>query len=413
MKSDPRVQLLVLSSGERFSLVVDRNSGLPIHNVNLFLTCRVRNANKSHATVAAAAGCLVLLLRFCAIFSIDLSERFASKHYLEQHELDNYLDYCSYNFESWREHSCEPVEVLRSIVRKGQRVTSSLVHRRLTVASDYLDWLARQYIRAPNKPSEQLKDMVDYLRAIRPTPKGRNLGLINKRMSESSYAKLHEVIDESSQSNPFGAAVRERNRLLILLEDQLGIRGGETLNIRISDIDFLKSILIVVRRADQKDDTRSQQPLVKTQDRELTVAPWLMSEIHRYVIGSRQRVPRSKKCPYLFITHKSGPTQGNPLSISGYKKLWQLVQQADPLLHSATAHTLRHEWNYRYSEAMDAGGFAMTEAQQEAVRSRAMGWMEGSGTARTYNQRFIEKKAHEASLALQEKALKALQGNRS
>jgi len=41
-----------------------------------------------------------------------------------------------------------------------------------------------------------------------------------------------------------------------------------------------------------------------------------------------------------------------------------------------------------------------------------MGWREGSGTAATYNKRFIRQKAHEAGLALQEGMIRLPKGVR-
>ena len=50
---------------------------------------------------------------------------------------------------------------------------------------------------------------------------------------------------------------------------------------------------------------------------------------------------------------------------------------------------------------MDALPKPPSEHEQELMRSRLMGWKEGSGTARHYNQRFIAAKADAASLKLQ------------
>ena len=43
----------------------------------------------------------------------------------------------------------------------------------------------------------------------------------------------------------------------------------------------------------------------------------------------------------------------------------------------------------------------VSEREQEQMREKLMGWKEGSGTASIYNKRFVEEKAHEASIRLQ------------
>ena len=63
---------------------------------------------------------------------------------------------------------------------------------------------------------------------------------------------------------------------------------------------------------------------------------------------------------------------------------------------------MRHKWNERYSDLMDSMDNPPSEARQEQMRSSAMGWAQGSGTAAIYNKRFVERKAFEAGIKLQE-----------
>lgn len=404
MSLDPSVRSFVLSTGERYSLVIDQRSGVPIYTPSLYLTCRVRNASKSHAAVAASAGCLVVLLRFCAEFGIDLEERFRAQHYLEEFEVESLRNYCTYNFDRWASYSEVSLEPLKFVIKDRRRVVSTTVHRRLSVAADFLEWLARQHLKPFEREIDKLQKMISFLRHSRPSSKGRNSGLVDRALTDFQRQRLSDVLKVDSPHNPFQPALRKRNRLIVLLEENLGIRGGELLNIRVEDFDFSNNTLVVVRRADQLDDTRQLQPLVKTSDRELPVASWLMGEVHRYILEDRRQVRGAKKCPYLFITHKSGPTQGKALSIAAYKKFWTALQSSDPLLDDVTGHRLRHTWNNDFSELMDSDEYGLTEAEQEAARSRLMGWKEGSGTARTYNKRFVEKQAYQASVLLQTKA---------
>lgn len=404
MSVDLSVRSFVLSTGERYSLVVDRRSGVPIHSPSLYLTCRVRNSSKSHATMAASAGCLVILLRFCADFGIDLEERFRAQHYLEYFEVEAFRDFCTYNFDRWAGYAEVTLEPLKFVVKDKRRVASATLHRRLSVAMDYLEWFAWQHLSHLEHEPYGLQKMRSALLHSRPLTKGRNSGTVDKALSDAEHQHLKEALEINSPKNPFQPEVRSRNRLIVLLEDALGIRGGELLNIRVEDFDFSNNTLVIVRRADQYDDTRRFQPLVKTLDRELPVASWLMGEVHRYILKDRRHVRGANKCPYLFITYKSGPTQGKALSIAGYKKIWKTLQSSGSALEEVTGHRLRHTWNNRFSEMMDSDEYDLTEAEQEAARSRLMGWQEGSGTARRYNKRFIEKQAYKASILLQTKA---------
>lgn len=402
MDNELKVRLLVLSSGERYSVLVDRSSGLPVIAPNLYLTSQVRNADLSHASLAAAAGCLVVLYRFCHQREIDLEARFRAKKFFDLAELDALRDFCRENFASSQSANSN-ARGTPKFMYCNPYVEKATQHRRLTLAASYFAWLARWQMNHLEEEPMELSGMIKALQARRPSAGGRNAGLIDRSLSEQELDCLLSTIEVDNFSNPFHTSVRARNRLIILIELSLGIRAGEALNIRIEDIDFSSNTLSIIRRADQKDDTRKQQPLVKTLDRKLPVSNWLTSELHNYIVHIRRKVPGSKRNPYLFITYKAGPTQGQALSIASYKKMWSKLQRADVLLSNVTGHRLRHSWNYNFSVLVDNGTYELNEAEEEAARSVLMGWRIGSGSAKNYNRRFIVRKANEASIELQRK----------
>ncbi|WP_337021490.1 hypothetical protein [Pantoea anthophila] len=64
MEKNYRVTIFVMDIGERYCMVVDRTSGLPMHYLTLSLTTQIRNKGNAFSTTLAAANNLVLLLRF-------------------------------------------------------------------------------------------------------------------------------------------------------------------------------------------------------------------------------------------------------------------------------------------------------------------------------------------------------------
>ena len=79
-----------------------------------------------------------------------------------------------------------------------------------------------------------------------------------------------------------------------------------------------------------------------------------------------------------------------------------MVRKSDPSLATLHAHELRHTWNNRFSEYMDAKVDAPTPEEQEKQRSYLQGWKQGSGSAAIYTKRFTREKALEAGLKLQD-----------
>jgi integrase len=410
--NDLKIRAFVMHSGERYSLLVDRLTGVPVYAPNLYLTSQVRNASLSHAALSAYASHLLVLHRFCLIRHIDLKSRLMTRQFLVDAEIDSLRDFSSYRFNDWLLWMAQPpMFSLEELLESQPRVTKETQYVRLTVTADYLLWLGRQYFDHLQIEPPELKTMAEAIKAKRPSFKGRNQGLENRALSESEADLLLSVIEVEAPSNPFDQSVRSRNRLMVLMEYELGIRGGELLNIRIEDINFAQNILLIIRRADQADDPRLRQPLVKTLDRELVLSDWLVADIHRYVLGDRRAVPNARKTSYLFVTCKAGPTCGQALSISSYNKMWATLQQSSLLLRQVTGHRLRHSWNGRFSETMDKEIPPKSEAKQEAMRSQLMGWQPGSGTGARYNRRFIVEKARKASLDLQRSARKGHDGH--
>ncbi|MEI4964443.1 site-specific integrase, partial [Aeromonas caviae] len=325
---------------------------------------------------------------------------------------------------AWEEMTClfaPSLDDLRDFAQRKQEKSSSTVlssswctledadivdngtqYSRLTTFAHYLRWYSMHILTTTEQVvAEQINTMVEQIKVRRPHRRGRNNVLQDRSLSNSQLDALFEVIRRGSESNPFTIDVQQRNRLMILLLYHLGIRGGELLNIRIQDIDFGTNRIRIVRRADERADSRTNAPNAKTRERLLPLAESLVKELHDYIIHDRRKVRNAKNNDYLFVTYKSGPTVGKPISKAGYHKIMAVVRAVSPQLYAVTGHMLRHTWNLKFSEKMDAMDEQVSPERQEKIRSFLMGWKEGSGTAATYNQRFIQQKGYDAALSLQ------------
>lgn len=397
----------LMQDGERYCLLIDRGTGMPLYYPNLYVTTQVRNSSKSVAAMESALTGINVLLSFCEQRQIDLVGRFLRREYFSLHELDAIRDYCQQNF------STRPGDLPQGIVpfngrgksRSTRKTGLANEYNRLTHIAKYVDWLAKIVLTGEfeRRTTLDIAKMKKGLESRRPSSKGRNQTGREQGLSREQEAVLLEVVQLGSLRNPFeDQPTQIRNQLLIQLLLHLGIRAGELLNIRVSDINWANNQIVIARRADEKRDPRRRQPLVKTLDRRLPMKDTLVQAIHRYIVQFRNKVPGARKHDYLLVTHKSGPTQGQPMSRSALIKVVALISAAAPELAGLHAHELRHTWNDRFSEFMDASADPPAPEQQEAQRSYLQGWKPGSGTAATYTKRFTQRKAMDASLKLQE-----------
>lgn len=405
MFSNVLLKSFVMSEGERYCLLVEKSTGLPLFFPNLFVTTQVRNRSLSLSAMQSALSGIAVLLKFMFERHEDIEDRFKQKQFLEINELDAIKDFCQIKFSNRViKKDSSGVFALSELREFDEKVSSQTEYVRLTVVSHYVKWLAELLSGEAwdKNVALRISKMAKGLLERRPLKKNRNNGLVEKGLDEKQLEILFELFRPESEFNPFyDRSVRVRNRLIFLLLYHLGIRGGELLNIRIQDIDFNQNQLLIVRRADEKDDPRKDQPLAKTSDRRIPLKGTLVKEIHNYILNYRKLVVKPRQPDYLFVTHKSGPTKGMPITISGYRKVMTIVRVAFPQLYNLTGHRFRHAWNERFSELMDSIDDPAAEETQEDIRSNLMGWKSGSGTAATYNQRFIKRKGHEAALMLQ------------
>ncbi|MCU7872976.1 MAG: site-specific integrase [Candidatus Thiodiazotropha sp. (ex Lucinoma borealis)] len=397
------VTRFAMDSGERYCLVVDHSNGLPLYYPNLYLTTQLRNRSVALATIEAEASHLVVLLCYLERRGVNLEARLSEKRFFKDFELDALRDFTQLKLRKLPvETSASSMFSLEELEESAEKVCNGTQFVRLTAIANYLSWFARHLLdKSEQGVVDQIDVMCGQIKARRPEKKGRNDNRRDKSLSDEQLDVLFEVIRPGSDLNPFSDSVHKRNRLIILLLFHLGIRGGELLNIRIRDIDFSKSQLTIVRRADEKDDSRTNEPNAKTLGRLLPLGDVLAKELHDYITQARRKVPNAQRNDFLIVTHKEGPTQGQPISKAAYHKVVAVVRAVSPQLYAMSGHMLRHTWNRRFSERMDGMDSSPTEARQDQVRSFLMGWKEGSGTAAIYNRRFAEKKGHEASLEMQ------------
>lgn len=397
----------VLGDGERYCLLVEPESGMPLFYPSLFITTQVRNRSLSIASMDAASTAINVLLTHCNELGIDLQGRIRGRRFFNPAELDAVRDACQLRF--GKHGSVAVLSFRRSNAR--QRIGAGSEYTRLTHIANYLQWLSQTLLgTAVDGAAARQIDQV-HRGLIGRRPIGKRSGAVKNGPTSEQVAILHEVADPKAGRSPFkDDGVCVRNALIIDVLFYLGVRGGELLNIRISDIDWKRHQLVIARRPDEKKDPRKRQPLVKTLDRRIPLSEILVDRLHAYLVKHRNKVPGARKHDYLFVTHKSGRTQGQPLSISGYQKVIKTVAAAAPELEGLHGHLLRHGWNERFSEYMDRLEHPPSPEKQEAMRSYAQGWREGSGTSATYNSRFIERKTHEAQLKLQQGTIRKPKG---
>ena len=412
------VRNLVFASGERFPVLIDGDAGVPDFEVTLYVLTQLRSRNLSASTLTAATRSVMFGCQVLDYMGVSLQKRIDQGKLLELGEVDQLVDIFFWTQQRLRQALTQPIQesaprrVLNfesvrktvSVVNDTQTINADTAATRLLYFRDFLKWRADRSLFAlatTHQNYQGLSSAKEFMFAAinARMPKGPAKNDLDARQGLSSEETLLllETVKIDSEKNPWKSEfIRVRNRLIVHLLLNLGLRKGELLGIKVADMNLAKNELTVHRRADDFEDPRSIQPNAKTNARILYVDQEVASALHTYVVKFRRAVGGAKRHPFLFVANGSGA----PMSIAALDVVFSDIKNKFPSgFDRLSPHILRHTWNDKFSEVMDKHGIG--EAKEEEARSYAMGWKSGSGTAKVYTRRHVRKKANEVSLELQ------------
>ena len=392
----------------------DSETGVPVFYPNLYVVTQLRQTNKATATITRSLREIMVLLDFLAIHGIDLADRIRAGHLLSLGEIEGLTRHCRQKFRQVdlrRQVASDDKMMARTDSRlKAQRLRAEVgllsSENRIRTIHSYLQWLVSLHLYQDGL-AEDVKSslaniqigLLPMLLARVPREMGRNSIGRRQGVKNETMERIIEIVDQDSLENPWKRKfTRGRNELIVGWLRELGLRRGELLNVKITDIDFRENTLVVARRADDPGDTRTDQPLVKTRDRKLPLSPELAAATYHYIVNYRSRLPGARKHPFLIVAANSG----SPLSLSAFNKLFRVLRTKCPDLPAGlTAHVVRHTWNDEFTAEMEEAG--ISDEMAEKMRSYIMGWSPTSKTASTCTRRGIEERARKASLDMQSK----------
>ncbi|NDV13005.1 site-specific integrase [Crenobacter caeni] len=397
------VRHIRFGDGERYMLLVDQ-SGMPIYFPSLYITVIIRGSSKATNTIQNVLHAIKALYGWQDYYKLNLESSFACGELLEAHQIHALRDFMQRSLTN----NAQPEQKVISLTaqkRKGKTVSTKVQYARLSVVADYLGFLAVQLQNGSEENKKRIQAMVNMIKANRPKISNKSqMDRDDIHLDDELLDRLDNALKPGSKNNPvkdYGTQIR--NALMIVILRVTGMRRGELLNLKVTDIDFSSNRLSIVRRPDAQSDLRSYQPVAKTRERTIPLDPLLADRIYDYVLKYRSKVSGAKKHGYLFVTHKAGPSCGHPLSIAGFSKLMHEIKGIDSEFNKIHPHAFRHAWNYEFSKRIDEKG--VTPERERQLRSYLMGWNPTSDTAATYNKRHIKEKAGEVVLGLQERYL--------
>ncbi|KPX71691.1 MULTISPECIES: tyrosine-type recombinase/integrase [Pseudomonas syringae group genomosp. 2] len=412
------VKTLVLGSGERLPVLIALTTGVPLFEPSVYVLSEIRATNRASNTIDQVLRSIMVLQLFLDSRGVEIQQRIRQGGVFRLNELDELVRHCRRPVADQLKRNSLPraqksvartsAESLRLVHRQSApaEVAGHTAANRIRVIRNYLDWLVRYHMASYGLGAtgrerlwNEWTSCKEALDARMPRHKGRNTIGQREGLQPEVAERLLNVTSPTSPENPWkGEGTSIRNALLVRWFYELGLRRGEVLNVRIPDIDFQSEQLTVARRADDPEDPRKDQPLVKTRDRKIPLSSGLCKLTHEYITNTRRAIGGARRHPFLFIAMGTGA----PLSLSGVNAIFAELRNAfNGEFDTVTPHVLRHTWNDRFSEVMDRAN--ISEAEEERMRSFLMGWAPTSKTSVNYTRRHVRLKAQQVSLAMQTK----------
>lgn len=426
------VKQIVFDNGERLPMLVDTRTGLPVFSAMSYVLGSLRSAGQAANSIEQCCRVLVLIHHWLDCAEIDLLARCMSGTILTDSEIDaleNLLRLPAKDFakQAVRRYGKAPHATLtppanQRVVsmekfRRGPSKTAPAPHVssvtlgiRLLHAKAYLQKMALDYSARSTTPADkrqairaEVELMAAKFKALTPPTFVSTDAPAPEGMAGRHVDELLKVIEpaESNASNPWTHPfTRKRNQLMILTLLATGMRGGELLKMKTSDIQRHDAVLSITRSPGDAEDPRSRQPQAKTRSRDLALDPELYAALNTFISTERRAIPgKQRKHPFVWTTEG-----GTPLSLNGLGKIFSTLRKKAPQLpKELTAHILR------YTAADDLldrlGKSPATEDQSLEQLRYVMGWSPSSEMPAKYARRHIRTQANAALLDMQKKLL--------
>ena len=407
------------ADGERLPTLLNGVSGIPDFDATLWVVTYLRGQNFASATIEQALRSIIVLYAVFRNHKINLTERLRAGCLIDPQECEAIskaakqktsaaaIEVVGHEDEEENDSqrgvnrvvTLEKFRAAMTIRDRDSDVGAGTTAIRMGYIRAFLNWrVNREILRAKGERRVSLitlRDLVDAeLKNKTPTVSSR--ATLGDRMgiNRETQAYLLRIVTPTHALNPWlRDFIRVRNQLIVNTFLSLGVRRGELLGLRIGDFDPRKQEVLILRRPDDADDPRLDEPNTKTRDRVLPLSADLYGLVKAYV-PLRHEIVRGAH-DFLFVADT-----GEPLSKSALNRLFRVLDRI-PDLTKIEPHILRHTFCENLADDLYKAGKGDVEIL--AYLRQQGGWSDTSDTPRRYTKRFAQERAHEASLSMQQK----------
>ncbi|MHB8588091.1 MAG: tyrosine-type recombinase/integrase [Candidatus Dormibacteraceae bacterium] len=222
----------------------------------------------------------------------------------------------------------------------GVGLAASTINRALAAVSSFYEYLILAGRLGRENPMEKRPDP-SYARVSERHQPFRGRSSRQRPMRRSVRVKtvrrLPRPLDDQQVDALLAALRRARDRALILLMLQGGLRPGEVLGLHLEDIAYGRRRVVVRYRIDHPKRVRPKSLTERLVDLH---EPGALAAVSEYVMRER---PRDVGSPFLFLVGGKGVRRAEPLGYDALVKLFaRACEKAEIREAWMTPHALRH-----------------------------------------------------------------------
>jgi integrase len=325
-----QIKMLKHDDGERLPIIIDRQTGFPIVPLNEHILYGRRTSVASN-TLRKDLINLSYLFWWAGLNGIDIMQSIKSGEGFTSDEIS--MGLFPFLRQDFRFCGSNKIVDRNTIITRLETVKEFIIGQmrsiilKLSTSDPRIDRI--------NKKIEILEKV---FKSLHPAP---NDAETREGLTVSETNLLLEITRPDHRNNPWKLKCRERNALIIDMLLSFGLRTGELLKIYVSECELNSALpgLRVQRKPDDVNDSRINEPNVKTESRLLPVIPEMAQKIDKYILNDRHKIPNSHKQKYLILS----TNDGGPLGLRQVNKIFDEIKRKYPTQFGKLCpHILRH-----------------------------------------------------------------------
>lgn len=369
---------------ERKHLIVDED-GMPIPKLCEFTLLHLTGAEKTQEN---NANHLIHIERWAAMLKVDLAHIVAGTGFADMALFQSFIRHL--------EHHSYDINGARPL--RPEIVSPEYFNQRIDVAVAYFEFLANKAIanrRNTDPLFNQIPDMMDRLKIRliklkRPKTKQRQI----MGLSIIQQATLYEVMENPNLLG-WNNATKLRNKLILKLFLETGIRKGELLSLTTSNCHTTRLThglypFILTQQNVEHDDPRKRAPREKTVSRIIPISFSLASMIDEYKQARKSLGESAMQSPYLFL---STTKPYNPLSIATLDDIFLNIKEKIVELSEIHPHKMRHTFFENLDRMLTRMG--VDNSKQKRLKNIIGGWTYNSNSSLVYESGSIMEQCNQ------------------